>query len=590
MGFMIIELILMIALFVVSKYSVKHASNKWRLLYAVPVFVAVAAAIFSGFDAYHAGVYLASALPLLCLFFEESKVRPKQVIASACAVIIVANIVFVSVAPNYHRVAYLEDFEQGFQTMKEYYVLSKEKGIDWDALYAKYRPVFEEVDETQDGVGNYKAWQRFTGEFFDGHVAYQPDKVSALRDAVCRSYGNDFGMSLARTSAGEYVAINVEGYANSYSVMDSKEDEFGFYAVKDKYMPDSAEDDRLTLKDAGIRNGTVITKWNGKEIEAYFDEVEYYFDQYPVRENEEFYLPMYVAGIGQGRTYGDTYVPTKKDKESPVAVISFLDENGVEQSVTAPNLGSYAARLYHTFHKLDDGLSVTNLNWQEASADTYVLRVSEMSYDQQSYDGTVYDEVTDRLREEVLSLKEVGVQNLIIDLRSNLGGSPFFVSAVAKIFAPKGEYLTYYNAVINEKTGGFERDADGRYQMGTAFTYEGEDLWHDGKITLLVNAMTVSAGDDMTYAMGDFPNVTVTGFTRSNSSCQAVNSEQLSQGVLSFSCVPNLLPNGEIAIDTYADHVGRTPFDEYIPFDEKAIKAIFDEGEDYLLSYCTDFH
>ena len=56
-------------------------------------------------------------------------------------------------------------------------------------------------------------------------------------------------------------------------------------------------------------------------------------------------------------------------------------------------------------------------------------------------------------------------------------------------------------------------------------------------------------------------------------------------GQIQFSAVPNLLPDGEVAIDTRTDHVGRTPFDEKIPFDKNVISAIFDKGEDYLLNY-----
>ena len=313
--------------------------------------------------------------------------------------------------------------------------------------------------------------------------------------------------------------------------------------------------------------------------------MDYYFDQYPVRENEAFYQPIYVAGIGSDMTYGETYVPGKDGKASPSVSISFLDENGMERTVQAPCLGSYAPRMLDTFGKLGDGLNVTNLNWQEVSTDTYAIRISEMSYDQETYGGTDYQELTEKLREEVLALKDVGVKTLIFDLRSNCGGSPYFVEAIAKLFAPKGEHASYYSAVINEKTASYERGADGKYQKGVVSTYEGEDLWHDGQIILLVNASTVSAGDDMVYMMGAYPNVQVAGFTRSNSSCQAVIGIVLDAGRLAFSAVPNLLPNGEVAIDTFADHVGRTPFDELVPFDQEAVKVIFDQGEDYLLSY-----
>ena len=113
-------------------------------------------------------------------------------------------------------------------------------------------------------------------------------------------------------------------------------------------------------------------------------------------------------------------------------------------------------------------------------------------------------------------------------------------------------------------------------------------MWHDGQIILLVNAECVSAGDDMTYIMGQFPNVKVMGFTSTNSSCQATTGKDFGAGSISFSAVPNLLEDGEIAIDTYTDHVGRTPFDEKIPFDETSITAIFDEGADYPLDYVAN--
>ena len=583
--FMILEFALMILLTRIAKHSVRRPSNKWRLLYAAPVFLAVIMAIVKGFDFWHAGVYAASALPLLCLFMEAGETFKKQVAAFLGAVIIAANLVVVIASPGYHRKPFLKDFEQGFETMRKYYVLTEEKGIDWDGLYAKYQPMFEAVDESQDYVENYKTWQRFTGEFFDGHVQYQQNGEGKTLDAVCRSYGNDYGLSLARTASGEYVAINVEGFENSYSINSDEKDELGFYAVKKKYAPGSAERERLTLKNAGIQNGTVITKWNGKTIDSYFDEITYYFNQNPVRENEEFYLPAYVAGIGKNMVYGETCVQGKNNGGNPFVTISFLDEDGNEKTVNAPNLGSYAPRMFDTISRLEDGIRVTNLNWQEMNADTYCIRISEMSYDQESYGGTDYHEMTDRLRKEVLALKDAGVKNIIFDLRSNSGGSPFFVAGIARLFAPAGEHTAYYSAVINEETASYERGADGKYQKGVATTFDGEDLWHDGKILLLVSSMTVSAGDDMVCLMRDYPNVKVMGFTESNNSCQAVSSMELKEGRLAFSTVPNLLPTGEVAIDTFADRVSRIPVDERVPFDGEVIQAIFDRGEDYLMQY-----
>ena len=594
--FGLIEFGLMILLFIIAKVSVKHASNKWRLVYAAPTFLAIAIAVFDGFDVNHICIYLAAALQLTALFFTFEQVKRKQCLAVISAVMIVANIVFISISPSYHRCSYLADFEKAFDTMKAHYVLDREKGIDWDELYSKYEPVFKEVDKTQDHVENYKAWRRFLDEFYDGHVSYCENSEGLGRDAFCRAYGNDYGLSLARLTSGEIVAINVEGYDNSYTIDSEEHDVIGMHTVKEIFRPDTAEADRLTLKNAGIKNGTVITKWNGRPVEECLKEVDYYMNQYPVRENEEFYIPIYAAGIGRNLNYGDTYVPKEEltDREgnnisdNPSVDITFIDDNGNEKTVTAPNLGMYAARMFDTMGKIDDGVNITNLEWQEVNEDTYMIRISSMAYDRESYSGSDFKMVSDEVREKVEALKEAGVKNIIFDLRSNSGGNPYFVEAVAQIFAPKGEHITYYNAVINEKTASYDRNADGKYEMGVPSAYEGEDLWHDGKVILLVNSKCVSAGDDMTYIMGSLPNVKVMGFTSSNSSCQAVTGAGLEEGEISFSAVPTLFPDGEIAIDTYSDHVGRTPFDEKIPFDQEAINAIFDKGEDYLLNYVAE--
>ncbi|MCR5700682.1 MAG: hypothetical protein K6G76_00875 [Lachnospiraceae bacterium] len=591
-SFTIIELIMMALLFVVAQQSEKKPNNMWRLLYVAPAFIAVIMVLFIGFDVHHTGIYVAAFVQICALFAE--KVRTKRILAVCSVALIAVSFALITLSSNYHREAYYADFEKTFNTMKEHYVIDKEKGIDWDELYAKYKPLFKEVDKSQDFVKNYQVWQQFCGEFYDGHVGYRMSSDGLFRYAFCKSYGNDYGLSLARLSTGEFVAINVEGYDNSYSVDNKDKDDVGFYMVKKVF--DCKDADKLTLKNAGIKNGTIITKWNGKPIDEYYDEIKYYMEQYPVRENEEFYLPMYVAGIGRDMDYGVTYVPGetyenvegKEMTDAPVADITFIDESGEEKTITAPCLGSYMMRMYDTNKKLDDGVNITNLKWQKINDDTYIIRISEMAYDQETYSGTDFTEMTDKLRGEVEALKKEGVKNIVFDLRSNGGGSPYFVEGIACLFAPKGEHLTYYSAVINEDTATFERGEDGKYIMGTPSSYVGEDLWHDGNIILLVNAKTVSAGDDMTYMMGDFPNVKVIGLTSSNSSCQAVKVLALNEGEISFSAVPNLLPNGEIAIDTYTDHVGRTPFDEKIPFDENVIESIFDKGEDYLLNYTVN--
>lgn len=586
-SFIIIELLVTVFIFLLAGIEEKFASNKWRLVYATPFFILIIMTIVSGFSIYYTGLYIAALVCMVSLFAGKKNV--KRTLAGAGIICVAISFAFVLVIPERRKHAYLDDFEKAFTIMQEHYVLDREKGIDFSALYKKYHPLFQEVDKTQDHVENYKLWQRYTGEFYDGHVGYQMKREDLFLDALMKSYGNDYGLSLIRLSSGEYAAVNVEGYENSYNVTNDEKDDMGIYRIKNKFLSETADCDRLTLKNAGIKNGTIITKWNGKPIDEYFGELSYYFEQYPVRENEEFYQPVYVAGIGMGMNYGETCVPADEDNNaSPSAEITFINDDGIEETVTALSLCAYFPRMYDTINMLDAGTNISNLEWQEIDEETVMMRISEMAYDQETYNGADYTEMTDELRKQVLDYKAKGIKNIVIDLRSNGGGSPYFVEGVACLFAPEGEHSVYYSAVINEDTASFERDEDGMYKKGDLFTYQGENLWADGNIILLVNNHCVSAGDDMTYVMGDFPNVKVMGTTRSNSSCQAVKGVELSSGSISFSAVPNLLPSGEVAIDTYTDHVGRTPFDEKIPMTTELISGIFDKGDDYILKYVVD--
>ena len=573
----VIEILLMAGIIITSVISGKYVSEKFKFFYVFPFFVTIFMIIKYGFDAGYLGVYISSLIIVAGLFTDKEVF--KRILAACCITAVILSIVFNNLSDD-KRINYEEDFKKAYAVMKEHYVLTNEKGIDWDELYDRYQPVFAKIDETQDAKENYKAWMQFTREFYDGHTSYMLNDTDDQLKIMMESYGNDYGLSIARLTSGEFAAINVEGYSNSYSVDSDEEDLMGLYRFKDKYRSNAADENKEVLKNAGIKNGTVITKWNGREIDEYYDEIKYYITSFPVRENEEFYMPMYVAGIGENSEYGDY-----NENE---AVLSYLDDNGEEKEIRLKSLGSYMPRLYDTLSKINSGVKITNLSWENVNDETMLLRIRQMAYDTLSYgDPEMYKDMTDQLRKEVISLKENGYKNIIFDMRANEGGDPFFVQSIAGLFAPKGEHINIYSSKINEKTASFERGEDGRYKMSEALTYEGEDLWHDGNIILLVNAECVSAGDDMTYIMGEYPNVKVVGFTRTNSSCQAVSGITMEIGQLSFSAVPNVDENGDIIIDTFADRVGRTPFDEKIPFDQAAISSIFDNGEDYQLQFAA---
>ncbi|MCM1568199.1 MAG: S41 family peptidase [Roseburia sp.] len=534
-----IELVLAVLLYLLADYADKVLSAKWKLCYVLPLLVGLVFSGIYGTDACLLGVYLGAVLMLAGFVWEIKRVR--HITAALSGLLILSAVPVVFLSPGYRAPDYAAEFQKGFETMREYYVLGEHKGIDWEALYEEYLPRFQEAREKHDKVENYMLWNSFCGEFHDGHVHYMANDEDTEKKAWERMYGNDYGLALMSLDNGKTVAVNVE--------------------------PQSVP------AQAGIHNGTVITAWNGQDIEALKLQMDRTVYDFPDKENEAFYSALLVAG-----------------RREEQASITYLDEEGRQQTVEAPRRGYYWERLESTMDTLHQGIAASNLAWVELDEDTWCLRLKGMMYDSESYNKGNHRQMQQELREKLLQLKEEGVDRLVIDLRSNGGGSPQFIMAIAELFAPEGTHTYVYDGVWDEDKKRFLTDeATGKYVVGNSLSYQGENLWEEGEIILLVNALTVSAGDHFIWLMNGFENVTIMGFTKSNGSAQAVRGVNFEEGSLTFSTVPALCEDGSFFIDSDASRVSRMPLTVKIPFDEQAVEALFDRGEDYLLNRALEY-
>ena len=529
-----------VGLLLLTSYSLKMKSSKWRLIFLAPAIVILLITVLAGKELLMSGVYLGAILLLYGFFFENPTCR-----RISCVLALISCLVTIPICvfgKSYREPDYLEEFKEGFETMKAHYIMTDYKGIDWDALYAKYEPKFRQVQKDGDAVENVLCWQEFTAEFYDGHTSYVDNREDVMKQAEQTAFGNDYGLSLIRMDSGEYAAVNVE--------------------------PDSVP------AKAGIHNGTVITAWDGKTPDTYYDQVRCTTIAFPDKENKEFYLPIYMSGIG-----GDS------------VEITYLDENGETKQVDAPSIGVYADRMRKTIEIIDQGVVLANLTWEMEDEDTALLRITSMSYDMETYNGSDYSVMQNELRAKLYELKESGVKHLILDLRSNGGGSPYMIMSLCSLIAPEGEYTESYAGVIDRKTADYVKDeVTGAYEIGGKLTYTGENLVPEMDIIVLVNAETISAGDHMTAMVSDYPNVTTMGFTKSNSSGQAVTGVELECGSLTFSAVPCMNEDGSFFIDTGTDHLSKIPIDVIVPMDEEAITVLFDDEEDYLLQYALEYN
>ena len=535
----VVVLVGAILLYILAGIARKYISSKWRAFYCAPAVLVMIFLGVQGFEISLFGAYIGAILLLAGFIKDDVKVR-----RIACVSAFVLTLITISVCllnKGYRSVDYVQDFKDGVKSMREHYILTEHKGVDFDALYEKYLPMFEEADKNHDPVVNFISWACFCAETYDGHNYFVAKDQDTMEEAYRRACGNDYGLSLMKLADGSIVAVNVE--------------------------------DNEFFKAAGIQNGTVITSWDGRDIlEVARESLIFRMTAYADKDNEEFELAIYAAGMGGERVK-----------------ITYLDAAGVEKELELPKMGDYYDRLDETREILHRGVETGHMMWAEVNEEAVALRIKMMQYDSEASKTENYSAMQQQIREKAAEYQAAGKTHLILDLRDNGGGSGQMVKAIASLFALQGEYYYCSDGLWDDKAEGYVKDAEGNYVPGKEHYFQGENIWN-GPITLLVNQNSASASDHLTMVMQDMENVTVMGFTEPNGSGQGLNGIHLESGDLSFSSALMMNRNGEIYIDSGVDRESGNQIDIVIPFDMEAVKVLFDEDKDYVLQKCLEYY
>ena len=523
-----------VALYVLSLVAENRKTQKWRICYAAPAILGLVFAGLAGFDIYMLPAYAAAVIPLAGFFKDSGRLRRAGSVTAA--VLAIATIPLCTMSKGYRAYDYVQDFKDGIRSMESHYVLADHKGIDFDALYDEFLPRFEAVNSSQDELQNLIVWTEFCARFNDGHVgyAYAENYEEAMTEMYDRVLGNDYGLAPMTLSDGRTVAVNVE--------------------------PDSE------AAMSGIHNGTVITSWDGASPESIKADVMKYFT-FADKDNKEFFRTILCGGTG-----GDSIT------------VSFLDDSGSEKTAVLPKLGTYySGRLKDALDRMTGGIETGHLMWEDIDENTSALRIKMMMSDSKSMESGNYSSLKYDITTKLEELKSQGKDHIILDMRDNSGGDGGMVKAIASIFAPVGEHYYCTDALWSDAAGGYVTDENGRFIPDKANYVTGEDLW-DGKLTIIVNHNSVSAADHLVEVMQGMPDVTVIGFTEPNGSAQGVGGVQFDNKTsLSFSGSLLLDENGDVSVDSGSDYESGNDIDIRVPFDETAIRVLFDDEEDYLL-------
>lgn len=554
-GFVFLWLIGMLVLYKRVRDKNKEKKLIWNLLCEVPIFICILHFIFFNFKGrlmltvlsfggFYLSAIIVALLPLLL------KVGKKILVGVMVIVITAIGCTFTLGYPaitncgtrNYSHMNYVDSFEAMTQNMKEYDTLLEWKKINIDQIKADIMPMVKEAEEKEDSSLFYAAMCKYTYQFFDGHTWVNAGSSKIQKEAEMILAGNDYGFSMIRLENGQTIATLVE--------------------------------DGCDAEKNGLTNGTRIVKWNGENIDNAIGKVQCIYTKeygrWPVKENEEMFKPIFLAGKGNEEIE-----------------VTFITPDNEEKSVKLSKIGSYRERL----EKACEIILAKDKLKEQKNYNTYMIndtfgymRISEEEYgffsDLAGYVSGSDSSVRDMFDKKVDGLIKQGMKKLIVDVRNNTGGYSVIALELTSLFTKEKLYINSMAHIDAEKTEIVRDDyvnANGKYA--------------DLEVIVLTNSRCVSSGDYLVYSMGKCDNVKVVGTTVSTGSSQPVGGNcVMSDGICDIRYPQNWMldENGDRFIDTKEDRISRILLDEKIPLTNEGVMDMFYNNVDYELAYIVD--
>ena len=431
---------------------------------------------------------------------------------------------------NYSALGWTESFEKTIDYLEKEYVLNEWKEIDYDRIREELIPKVREAEQNKDEIAFVSALYELKYEFHDGHVTVRGDMAG--RDAAIASMaGNDYGFSMFRANTGEVVAILVDEASEAYN--------------------------------NGIRNGTVITMWNGVPIDEACADVKCIDREHPFQTAENIFIgqPIFLAGQG-----GDEIS------------VSFIDDDKDEVSVDLTSRGEYIYRRTQALEILFGDNVISQDNYSVSMLDGHIgyIRIWEEEYSQDPFFITrctiagFSQEIYDKIDAALEELHRQGMDRIIIDIRNNEGGNAFESRSVASLFTSKP--IPYYLALYK----------DGEYKVVSESKQQNMCKWGNMPIVLLVNGQTVSAGEVMTNYLKGSDNLTIMGNTTTWGAAQGTGGSTVlsdSKYEFRFPITPVLGEDYLPMVDVKADTQSRLTLDCQIDYSIEEIVDMFGHPE-----------
>lgn len=532
---LIVIIAIIITILLGAALRIKKVPNaKWKFIYVIPIIFCIIHFAVSNRNIFMYPVYFAAVLELVLLLLCKKKVI--AVILSVLSIAFAVSLPILTLltkANCYASLGYADAFTAFHNDMKEHYALQDWKETDFDTKYAEYIGLFEEAEKSHDKTAYVSAMLSYLASYQDGHVqlgdmyeVFGLGSTRNIQNIYAQIYKNYYGMTLLQLDSGEYVAANVEKGS--------------------------------CAETAGIKNGMVVTKWNGLGIKEQLSKMENLIpvncSRFADTENMERFKPFLLSCMGDEKLE-----------------LEFLDEEGNTKEVTLTSMGNGYKYLYQTIGLFlqKEALEEDELSYCTLENDIGYLQINGMGNDFEAIRSQIEDYI-DRMKEEQIS-------SLIIDVRNNSGGEDEAGVILAEQFS--SEDMFYLKETTYDVTSG-------KYIERRTLKMNAKAAI-DIPIYLLVNSNCISAGEGFVYNMAKLDNVTIVGIQGTNGSFGTVDGiVVMPEGMLgAYPSIACLDENGEIMIDSKYHGIGGIKPEMVIPVNQEAASAIFSKDYDYELEY-----
>ena len=377
-------------------------------------------------------------------------------------------------AADYSKLTWTQAFEKLQAKFSREYAFTEWKGINWKALYQKYQPIVARAQASKDQNAYYLALREYTHTMRDGHVSVKPDDMTVYQAVA----GGGFGLVVTKLDNGQVVATWVT--------------------------------DGGPAAAAGMKLGAQIVKWDGKPVKT---------------------------ALAQTSTALSPPQPT--NARTVYEQLRFLVRApvGTDKTVAFKNQGESGSRTA-TLKAVEDGMETLAMTDSRSTLSKGPL--PEKMVEQKTLPGNIgyvrivceldlpqaapgdHTPTLELFRQAINSFIDSKVAGIMVDIRSNSGGSDQMVADFMSSFYKEKTLYEYANFVVpatgqfeiwkeNEKTGEYVSPGQGTYIQAGSKVYT-------GPVVALVNNGCISSGEGVAMGIKNLPKGKVVGFYGTNGS------------------------------------------------------------------------